>query len=44
MEEQVDERTGLSHKVLIDSKDIDKRPEFRSNDNRDDSVGFRRQR
>ena len=26
MEEQVDERTGLSTKVIIDSKDLDKRP------------------
>ena len=26
MEEKVDERTGLSTKVIIDSKDVDKRP------------------
>ena len=26
MEEKVDERTGLSTKVVIDTKDVDKRP------------------
>ncbi len=26
MEEKVDERTGLSTKVIVDTKDLDKRP------------------
>src|SRR5207253_10972185 len=34
MEEKVDERTGLSTKVIVDTKDVDKRPRVSIKDER----------